>query len=144
MNYSGCSVSYINYNRNNPGQKEMVKMGDALALISLANFRLSLKTNIRVDTIASNWNRLILELKQTFAENSNVMVFEMGIMRSLTDEHYKLLKNWRIAEKWSFLPDKKNFNETDDKGIFSYYCFYIYNFLRIISEFLRIICIKNW
>lgn len=114
INQSGCSVSYVKYARNNPNLRSMVKMGDNLALISLANLRLSLRTNVRVDTMASNWNRLIFELMQTTTENAEAMVFEMGIMSSLTAEHYTLLKNWKLAQKWSYLPDKKILYEPDD------------------------------
>ena len=114
VNNSGCSVSYINYYRNNPGRQGLLGGGAQLTLISLANLRISLRTAVRADTFGSNWNRLVVETLLNYALRGDALIFEMGIMRSLSAEHYELMKKWKIARKWSYLPQKKAVYEPDD------------------------------
>lgn len=114
VNNSKFSLSYVNYSRNNPHRKQLITAGDSLTLISLANLRIRLRTNVRIDTFASNWDRLLIDLMQTYAQRSDALIFEMGVMRALSAEHYNFLKKWGLAERMSYLPKKGAVYEPDD------------------------------
>lgn len=114
VNNSKFSLSYVNYPRNNRHRKQLITAGDSLTLISLANLRIRLRTNVRIDTFASNWDRLLIDLMQTYAQRSDALIFEMGVMRALSAEHYNFLKKWGLAERMSYLPKKGAVYEPDD------------------------------
>lgn len=80
-------VSYYNYPRRNENLWGLSSRGAEMSLISFANLRRSLAATGAVETMESNWNRMIVELMSTVGENAQGPVFEVGHMNYLTAQH---------------------------------------------------------
>lgn len=118
---SGCSVSYFKYERKNENLNEMVSQGALFSLKSFANLRMSIRTQFRADTFASNWDRLILELAQTTASHADIIALEMGYSLFLSADHYDTLKSLKLVEPFALFKYRLNRSQNHGKLFFNPY-----------------------
>lgn len=93
------SITYFDFHLGNYNFEQAHKLGSILVAQMLANMKHSLFSTYVIGTISSNWNRLIIELRDTLAGYANNYYFEIGDHSCISVEHCKILKK-RFDMNW--------------------------------------------